>query len=121
MHLSLDNNILHVNLTFWEKVWAVQFNHKFEIPLEHIEQATTEKPLTHLTDVKLPGTWIPGLLRAGTYYAGQGREFWYAAHDKPCLTLKLKDEFYQTVVLTPNEPEAWVDKINQLKASANLN
>jgi hypothetical protein len=111
MNLQIEGDRLKVNLSFLEKLLTLQFNYAFEIPLEHIERVTTEKPSGSGLQYKLPGTAIPGLLKAGTYYSDRGREFWYVTGDRHYLVLELKDEFYQRVVLSLDQNEAWAERL----------
>ena len=117
MNLAINDERLKIGLSLWEKIWAAQFNHRFEIPLTHIEQVSAKAPQVNWWDVRLPGTLLPGVIKAGTYYTNQGREFWYVTSDKNFLTLELSHEFYQKVVLTIKENEFWIESINRAKAN----
>ena len=117
MELSIDRDRLRINLNPWERVWAFFFNQTLEIPLNHIRQVTISKPETDWKDVRLPGTFLPGVIKAGTYYTSHGREFWYATRDEDCLTLELDDEFYKKIVLTIEQSQIWRDRINQEKGA----
>ncbi len=112
MQLLIDHDRLRIDLNTWERILAFFFNQTLEIPLNHIQQATTGKPETDWKEVRLPGTFLPGVIKAGTYYTSQGREFWYVSREE-CLTLELKDEFYKKIVLTIDQSQVWRDRINQ--------
>ncbi len=113
MELSINHDRLRIDLNPWERVWAFFFNQTLEISIAHIRQVTIAKPETDWKDVRLPGTFLPGVIKAGTYYTSQGREFWYATHDHDYLTLELDDEFYKRIVLTIEQSQMWLDRINQ--------
>lgn len=118
MHVRLDNHKLVIELNFWEKLWSLQFNHTWEIPFNHIERVSTNTPSSNWKtlnwrEVKLPGTFVPGVIKAGTYYTERGREFWYVTDDKNYLTLDLKDEFYQSVILTVEQNQLLAAQLNQ--------
>lgn len=115
MNLQVEGDRLKINLTFLEKLLAVQFNYAFEIPLTHIERVSTEKPSSRL-QYRMPGTKILGLLTAGTYYSDRGREFWYVTSDRHYLVLDLKDEFYQRVVLSLDKNEIWAERLAEERA-----
>ena len=117
MELSIDCDRLRINLNLWERTLAFFFNQTLDIPLNHIRQATVAKPETDWKDVRLPGTFLPGVVKAGTYYTSQGREFWVVTRDEDCLTLELDDEFYKKIVLTIEQSQVWVDQINQEKGA----
>jgi len=117
MRVSVDNNQFCIELNFWEKLWSLQFNHTWKIPLNHIERVTTTPPSSNWKDIKLPGTFVPGVIKAGTYYTERGREFWYVTDDKNYLTLDLKDEFYQKVILTVEQNHFLAEQLNRSLAS----
>ncbi len=119
MKLSIDRDRLRIELNPWERMLAFFFNQTLEIPLSHIRQATTIKPETDWKDVRLPGTFLPSVVKAGTYYTSQGREFWVVTRDKDCLTLELDDEFYKKIVLTIEQSQVWRDRINQERGAIN--
>lgn len=118
MQLSLTNHQLKIDLDLWERIWAFYFNSELVIPLEHITQVNTEEPHSSWADVRLPGTFLPGVIKAGTYYTGQGREFWYATNRGNYLTLDLENEFYKKVVLTLDQNQDWADRINQARSQS---
>ena len=117
MELSIKHDRLRIDLNPWERVLAFFFNQTLEVPLNHIRQATVSKPKNDWKEVRLPGTFLPGVIKAGTYYTSRGREFWVVTRDEDCLTLELEDEFYKKIVLTIEQGQVWVDQINQEKGA----
>ena len=120
MNLKISNNRLYIELEWYEQLWAFTLNQTFEILLDHIEQVTTEEPLSNWAELRAPGTFLPGVIKAGTYYTKQGKEFWYVTKDKNYLTLELVNEPYKRMVFTLNENEVWQERINQLKLGTKL-
>jgi hypothetical protein len=119
MKLQVEGDRLKINLSFLEKLLTLQFNYSFDIPLTHIQQVSTDKPSTSGLQYRMPGTEIPGLLAAGTYYSDRGREFWYVTSDRHYLVLELRHEFYQKIVLTSEQNETWATTIRrQLEKSS---
>ena len=47
----------------------------FKIPLQNIKNVSAELPKPTWKEIKAPGTFIPGLIKAGTYYTDKGQEF----------------------------------------------
>jgi hypothetical protein len=57
--------------------------------------------------LRAPGTAIPGLIYAGTFYSGSDKVFWDVRHAKKAIVIKLKNEdFKQLVVEVENPAEA---------------
>jgi hypothetical protein len=113
MQLLLTEQDLRIDLDLWERIWAVYFNADLVIPLAHITQVSTQPPTSDWRDVRLPGTFVPGVIKAGTYYTPRGKEFWYVTRGDSYLTLELNNEFYQKIVLTLGESQRWAERIDQ--------
>jgi hypothetical protein len=64
-----------------------------------------------------PGTFLPGAIKAGTYYTPRGREFWYVTKDKDYLVLELQDEPFKKIILTLEQNQLWVQRILESQAS----
>lgn len=126
MQLELTDDALIIQLSRWEQVWSVRFQSTITIPLAHIESIDTDLPPTDWRELRAPGSFVPGLIKAGTYYTPRGKEFWYATRPKKSqetadrktpdwlgLRLVLRDEDYRAIVLTLPNPEAWQTAIAQ--------
>ncbi|MBW4419257.1 MAG: hypothetical protein KME13_08505 [Myxacorys californica WJT36-NPBG1] len=113
MLLSISDTHFKIDLDLWERIWAFYFNADLHIPLAHIVRASTEEPSSDWREVRMPGTAIPGVIKAGTYYTSRGKEFWYVTRGSNYLTLELKDEFYQKIVLTIEQNQTWADQLNE--------
>ncbi len=112
MKLSINNIGLKVELGFFDKILSIRGS--LQIPLKNIREATTKPPETRWwRDIRMPGTYIPGLIKAGTYYTKNGKEFWFVIKGKNYLTIELENESYQRIVLGLNENEYWAEKINK--------
>lgn len=118
MNLNLSQDKLEIELEWFEQLWAFTLHKLIELPLNHITRVTTAEPQSNWAEIRAPGTFLPGVIKAGTYYTGQGREFWYVTADRNYLTLELQEEFYQRIILTlPNSESntVWTERINQSK------
>lgn len=117
MNLNIIGDKLQMEWELFEQFFAFQFKRNFLIPLEHIELATIEEPQSSWSEIRAPGTFIPGLIKAGTYYTRGRKEFWYVTKQQDYLTLELKNEDYNKIILTIDQSEAWVERINQSKSA----
>lgn len=114
MHLHLTVDQLVIELTGTERFWAFHLGKTITVPLNHIQQVSTEIPQSHWSDLRVPGTALPGVIKAGTYYTRNGREFWYATRTPHFLTLTLSpEEYYKRIVLTLEDNEIWAEQIRQ--------
>jgi len=111
MNLSIIDKILRIDLEWYEQLWAFNWDKTLEIPLAHIASATTDEPPSSWTEIRAPGTFLPGVIKAGTYYTPRGKEFWYVTKDKDYLVLELRDEPFKKIILTLEQNELWVQRI----------
>jgi hypothetical protein len=107
--LNIHNNRLKITFSATEKILSLKDS--FAIPLEHIAAITTAAPRTGWSDVRAPGTYLPGIIKAGTYYTRRGKEFWYVRRKKGYLILELKNEPYKRVILSIERNNYWADII----------
>jgi len=111
MKINIDNGKLKIKLSVLEKFASIRGS--FEIPLEHIEKATTETPQSSWGDMRTLGTNFPSLVRAGTYRTKRGKEFWYVTKNKNYLVIELKDESYKRIILSSSDNHYWAEMINK--------
>ena len=98
MHLRVENGTLHIDFTFWEKVWSL--HRSFVIPLEHVREVKHGLPKSTWWEVKMPGSFIPGVIKAGTFITRQGKEFWSVTRwGKQHITIELDHEKYRRIIL----------------------
>lgn len=113
MKLSIDRDqqVLTIELSNQERLWSFRWNKTLTIPLGHICKVSTETPSITWLELRAPGTFVPGLIKAGTYYNKQGKDFWYATRGKGFLVLELEQDKYRRVVLTIDDNEGWAAQL----------
>ena len=98
MELDITKDTLDIRLDFWEKVWS--FHGNFSIPLEQVVKAKYTKVPRGFWQLRLPGTHLPSVFKAGTYYTQGNKEFWYIhGWKKEYLYLELEGHSYEVIVL----------------------
>lgn len=125
MELKLENSVLNIVLEGQEQLWSAHLGKTITVDLTHICNVTVGNPDGLWDGIRAPGTFVPGLIRAGTYYTARGREFWYVTRQgkgldlAKVLTLDLTpNEYYKRIVLSLRECEVWGDRIqNEMQSS----
>ena len=112
MQLRIDGECLKIELDWWRKLLAVHFR-SLEIPLASIERVETERVRTHWGEVRMPGSYIPGLVKAGTFRRQGRRDFWCVAGRQPVIRLSLRGEYFHSVTLGLADNERWAEAINR--------
>ena len=111
MKLSIEEDKLQIKMNPLERVLC--FRGYLRVPLDHITQVSAKRLGWHSGQIRAPGTHIPFLLKAGTYYGKQGKEFWWVMVGKPSLIIELKDWDYNRIVLSSGNNETWARRIEQ--------
>ncbi|MCB0978844.1 MAG: hypothetical protein KDB02_15425 [Acidimicrobiales bacterium] len=55
---------------------------------------------------RLPGTYLPGVMTAGTFRSKDGRALWLVGRHREVLVIELTDERYRFLVLGVEDPKA---------------
>jgi hypothetical protein len=114
MQRSIEGNQLKIELSRAERFWACHVSKTIMVPLDQIQGVSTDTPETNWQELRSPGTYLPGVIKAGTYYQNRVRSFWYTQPKKPVLTLALSPQhYYRQIVLALDNANTWV---NRLKA-----
>lgn len=108
MFLTCTERLVEIHLEPIERLWGCHVGGKIELPLSEIEAVTPARPETHWTELRAPGTYLPGWIKAGTYYTERGREFWYVGREPQTLCIDLKTGYYKRVVLASPEAQRWL-------------
>ena len=113
VEITIHGDRIRLEVQGWDKLWAVKS--QLEFPLAHVRSVRKdpEPALGWWHGIKLPGTNIPGVLTAGTFYHHGGAVF-YDVHDpERTIVLELDHEHYQRLVVEVKDPAASVALINQ--------
>jgi hypothetical protein len=105
-----DGNLV---LRFGRRDAVFAFKRRISIPLTHVSDVTTtaRKPVPR-HGLRLPGTEIPGFIRAGSYGRGPKREFWDVRRGETVLVIQTTGAApYARLVLEVDDPAgkaAWL-------------
>jgi hypothetical protein len=104
LSISGGNLVLHVRGA--DKLWA--FKSSLEIPLAHIAEIRVDPAIAHgwWHGLRMPGTNIPGVLTAGTFYQDGKRVFWDVHNPENTVVIELKDERYNELIVEVADPKA---------------
>jgi hypothetical protein len=93
------------------KLWA--FKSQLRIPLSHIRGARQDAEVLQgwWKGWRAPGTHIPGLLAAGTFYENDKRIFWDVRHAENAVIIDLEHEEYQQLIIEVENPAAVVQQL----------
>ena len=111
MDLSVAEGQLKLHVRGADKLWA--FKSSLEIPLVHITGVRADPKVARgwWRGMRMPGTSVPGVITAGTFYQDGKRVFWDVHHPEKTIVIDLHDERFNELVVEVADPETAVKLI----------
>jgi hypothetical protein len=96
----------------WDKLWSLRS--RLEIPLVHIKGAHVDPhpAMGWFQGLKLAGSDIPNIFRAGTFYQDGNMVFWDVHHPEKTIVVDLEHERYARLIIEVEDPAAAVRVLN---------
>ena len=115
--IAVADGKLLVKVLGADKLWS--FKSSLEIPLEHVTGVRTDPAIAKgwWHGVRFPGTNLPGVITAGTYYQDGQKVFWDVHDPDRAIVIDLRDESYDRLVIEVADPEAAVNLIGQVSSN----
>jgi hypothetical protein len=117
MNLQITDTSIILQLDWHERLWAFHLSPRIDIPIASIRGVTVNEPRMEWYALRAPGTALPGVFVAGTYYTRRGREFWYVSRNPNYLVLDIEGEYYKRIVLTLADNRRYADQLMQRLAA----
>ncbi len=114
--VSTSDGRLVIEVQGLDKLWALKS--RLEIPLEHISDVRSAVE-QRVRGIRAPGTYIPGVITAGTFHQVGKRVFWDVHHPERAIAIDLHDERYTTLIVEVANPEATICEIQSAIAPVN--
>jgi hypothetical protein len=126
---EIENNLLRIHVRGTHKLWA--FKSSIEIPLGAIRSVKADPARArHAQGSRNPGTSIPGVLNAGTFYEGVHRVFWDVHNPDKAIVIELNtpsdlindltlgsDNRYDELIVEVSDPTESVERITRAIAA----
>ncbi len=109
--LSVAEGKLTLHVRGADRLWA--FKSTLEIPLVHIVGVRADPEVAHgwWHGIRLPGTNVPGVITAGTFYQDGKRVFWDVHDPEKTIVIDLHDERYNQLIIEVADPQAAVELV----------
>jgi len=112
--VTISKNAVHIEITGWDKIWA--FKGSLDIPRRSISKAYRHDGKLMPPWCRFPGTALPRVIIAGTYYGRRRKEFWNTHFRKSALVFDLKDAEYTRLVVDVDDPDKILAELGNCKA-----
>jgi hypothetical protein len=119
VRISINGDRVLMEVQGWDKLWALKS--QLEFPLDHITEVRIDPEPARgwWHGLRFPGTNIPGVLTAGSFYQHDGAVF-YDVHDpERTIVLELNHEHYQRLVVEVEDPQDAVTLLEKAMAGRN--
>ena len=109
--ISVSGGKLILDVRGTDQLWALKSS--LEIPLQHVTGVRADSSVAHgwWHGIRLPGTNIPGVITAGTFYQHGRRVFWDVHNPDNTIVIELRDERYSELIIEVADPKTAVDLI----------
>ena len=106
--LSVAEGKLVLQVRGADKLWA--FKSSLEIPLGHVVEIRPDSAIARgwCHGLRVPGTYVPGIITAGTFYQDGKRVFWDVHNPENTVVIELRDERYNQLIVEVSDPAAAV-------------
>lgn len=115
--LGFSKNSVEVRLDESAKLLAFQWE-PIVIPIQDIKSVSDQFPKQTSSDIRNPGTYVPGTVKAGTYHTQDGdTEFWFTKNgENSIIVIELKNQEFDRIVLESEKSDSWRDTLNRMVA-----
>jgi hypothetical protein len=117
VNIKINGDKVIFEVQGWDKLWSLRSH--LEIPLSHIKGARVDPDpaMGWFDGLRLAGTELPKVLRAGTFYQQGELVFWDVHEPKNTIVIDLDHERYKKLIIEVADPEQEVQKINRVKGA----
>jgi hypothetical protein len=117
-HVRVGNGRLVVTLEGWDAVWT--FRRRVDVPLTQVvDMAVADAADVPRRGMRMPGTALPGVIRAGSYGSGERRELWNVRRARRVLVVDLHPpQPYRRLVIEVADPDSVATDLRRAVAEA---
>jgi hypothetical protein len=113
VEISLDSDQILIKVLGWSRLWCLKS--RLEISLTYIRSVRADGDLPKGFWIRLPGTYIPGVIKAGSYTNGRGHwSFWDIGRNRDrILVIELSGGKYDFIVVEVVNPTATIEMVRR--------
>jgi hypothetical protein len=117
VQVTIDGDRAVFEVEGWDRLWSLRS--RLEIPLVHIKEAhpDPDPAMGWFQGLKLAGTDVPNLFKAGTFLQEGGLMFWDVRHAERAMVVELDHERYRKLIVEVDDPSGTSARINDALAA----
>lgn len=110
--IDVTTDQLVVTLHGWDRIWALK--KRIAVPLSAVRGATADPGMSREpAGIRAPGTHLPRVITAGTYFRGGERVFWNLRASLEPVVVELAGQRYARLVLGVPDARATAERIER--------
>ena len=111
VEISIEGDKAVFEVQGWDQLWSLRS--RLEIPLAHINGAhiDPEPAMGWFQGLKVAGTDVPNIFRAGTFYQKGEWVFWDVHDPLRTIVVELEHERYKKLIIQVDDPTREIEKI----------
>jgi hypothetical protein len=111
VRVSIQGDAAVFDVQGLHKLWA--FKSRLKVPRAHIRNVRADPDVaTGLwKGFRMPGTHLPGILAAGTFFKGGKRFFWDVRNKQNTIVVELDDDPYYQLIIEVEDPDAEIARL----------
>ena len=119
VNIKINGDTIIFEVEGWDKLWALRSS--LEIPVAHIKDVYRDPDcaMGWLDGLKIIGTGIPNIFKAGTFYQQGDLVFWDVHHAENTITIELEHEHFGKLVIEVTEPNDAIALIKNVMVKKN--
>jgi hypothetical protein len=116
VNIVIDRDVIRIELSRLERI--LTFHRSFGVPLSQITEVSTDLLPPTWKEIRAPGTAIPGLTKAGTYYTSRGKEFWMLKNNDNPIRIELNNNKLKRLILGVSDRGRQASIVKSLREKA---
>ena len=111
--ISIEGESVILEVEAGHKLWALES--RIQVAIKHIKRAALEPnpPMGGFDGLKMMGTDLPHIFRAGTFWLHGSWAFFDVRHAEKTIVLELENEHFAKLFVEVEDPEAAVRMLNE--------
>ncbi len=110
VEISVQRDVLEVRIVGWSKLWCLKS--RLEAPLRCVRGIRQDGELPQGYWLRWPGTSIPGLVKAGSFWNGPHGAFWDVRRRRDqVVVIELCGWKYDKLVVEVENPTATIEQV----------
>jgi hypothetical protein len=113
VNVTIHNNALDLEMEGFDKLWTLRSH--LEIPLANVRDIhqDTDQTRRWWKGLRAPGTRLPGVIQAGTFYQDGQRIFYDVHNPDNAVIIDLEDDRYNELVVEVNNPQTVINQVQK--------